>query len=75
MEAFCLQALNTGLIDNPKNSFYVLEDSQIITKEPHTYVLSDKYNLVECEKPQRFAKITNNFENLAFIGLNNNKEK
>jgi len=68
MEAYCLQALMTGLIDNPKNHYYVLNENQIITKESHTYVLADKYNLVDCNKPQRFAKVTNNFNNISFIG-------
>jgi len=67
MEAYCLEALKTGLIQN-KDTFYVLQENKIITHEQHTYVLSDKYNISQCKKPQRFAKIENMSEAIKYIG-------
>jgi len=68
MEAYCLQALMTGLLSNPDNSYYRLTQNNIIVNEEHTYLLSDKYNLTLCETPQRFANVGDNFKKIAFIG-------
>jgi len=67
MEAYCLQALTTGVIDAPISHF-VLAENQIIVRESHTYVVSDKYTLVTCDEPQRFARINNSADIMAFIG-------
>jgi len=68
MEAFCLEALNTGLIQNKDNKFYLLKESDIVVTEPHTYVLADKYNIANCDEPQRFSRKVKLNKEFSFIG-------
>lgn len=73
MEAFCLEALIDGIISAGDRDF-VLNETQIITKNHNVYVLADKYNLATtCNKPYRFNKGKDNFiDKVSNIGQQTN---
>lgn len=70
MEGVCLEALLSGIMEGG-DKFLLLNETSIVSRNDKTIIVSDKYNIVNCNNVKKFNRSdVNAFDIVSVVSSN-----